>query len=217
MNFTQLPLPFGNITLAVLTLFVTLIALYFIVEVGIFIIKKTLALDTEDAPDIEVKNPVVIILNLFNISKRPVHRYKVVWNKGNYTKGFVIKELCSSRIYDPSDNTFSNTAFTASHFKSEEEANGVLISKGFESKEELTVDGALLGKVLAGAVIIDSVVFMLSISFIPTLCVTLTFTTMFCIRTLAKRFYSGMKNHKDRLDGHDKELDELKSKGDSDE
>lgn len=192
-----LPLEFGNITLALLTLVAAITIMYYLIEVGIYIIKKTLALDTEDAPDINIKNPILVILQ-----KVPTRSFNTVIEDNGQ---FVIKDVLG-RYYDTSDKSFWSRAYTySSYFKTKEEASTYL-------KLELSSYWNTISVILLYTVVIDLLILLLQISFMPTLCITLTLNAMFCIRTLAKKFYTGMKKHGERLDEHGHEIEELKNK-----
>ena len=88
MELLTLPLAFGNVTLAALTLLLTLGVLYLLVEVGLYIIKITLAFDTEDAPEFTLKNPLHILLVKSSIIKNNLKKYKgifLVMKKSRYS------------------------------------------------------------------------------------------------------------------------------------
>ena len=195
MELLTLPLAFGNVTLAATILVIALLVLTLTVEVGIFIIKKTLALDTEDAPDVKLENPLYKLINLL----------------------FAQQNLCyikrGEKYYDTDDGEFWSTNYRTSLLL-EEKAKVIvkrIVNATIVPADTVTVfNTKLVGKIILAVLFFDFIVLLLQISFLPTLCITLTFTTMFCIRTLAKRFYKGMKNHKDRLDGHDKDIADLK-------
>ena len=189
MELLTLPLAFGNVTLAATILVIALLVLTLIVELGIFIIKKTLALDTEDAPDVKLKNPLRSV-------GLPTAFYYVVNKKW--------KLLSSDRT-----GWFHESTFHGIWYFKKEALNKV---STVEKASGIIKAGWVSSFITIGVVtiVLDLLILLLQISFLPTLCITLTFTTMFCIRTLAKRFYKGMKNHKDRLDGHDKDIEELK-------
>ena len=207
MELLTLPLAFGNVTLATLTIVITLAVLALVVEVGIWIIKKTLALDTDDAPDVKLKNPIYKLLNELPLTK-------IVNNIRKVDNEYAIKSdpnnKHSSSCWERNGSgTWSSTWYLKKYctFKTKDEC------KLHEMYEETTVTSfqfLFLGFLVVLGV--DFIVLLLQYSFMPTLCISLTFTSMFCIRTLAKKFYKGMKKHSDRLDGHDKSIDELKSK-----
>jgi len=214
-----LTLPFGHITLATLTLVFTLAVLALVVELGLKLIYFVGAFDEEDAPEFTLKNPIhhlVSKVSLLRVYYKKVREYEIRKSDHKH-KGFVIVDAVSGNIYDKADNKFWNSAFNESIFTTEREAQVFMDSKGKffedESKEIREFSFKVLWKIGIGVFLVDLLILLLQISFLPTLCITLTFLTMFCIRTLAKKFYKGMKKHGDRLDGHDKEINELKSKG----
>ena len=193
MELLTLPLAFGNITLATLTLLVALAVLVLFFEIGIWIIKKTLALDTEDAPDVKLKNPLTYL-------RLPVIGFFVCKRENGC---YIIRNMIGFRWGDSGWTEYDSSTRT---FSTKQLAN-TYINENFKNAVYSPIAGLMFC-----SFVIDIIILLLQISFMPTLCITLTLTSMFCIRTLAKKFYSGMKKHSARLDGHDKSIDELKSK-----
>ena len=197
-----LPLAFGNITLAAITLAIAFLVLTLVVEGVLKLIYFTAAFDSKDAPEFTLKNPLNRLL-------RPL--YHPLDNIKRYGGVFFIMKGTKARFRN-SDNCwgicYDGLAVRDCGFVTKEEA---MQHKDYCSNTGVSgFDYILFNTIMGGLLLVDTLILLLQISFIPTLCITLTLLTMFCIRTLAKKFYTGMKKHSDHLEQHDKELSACK-------
>ncbi len=200
MGTLTLPLFFGNITLALAVLMVTLVVLFFVVEGGIKVVKLTLALDSEDAPDIKIKNPLDKLFSL--VAKGRVELVKIEgWWGG---EGYVYKDKSTGKYYDRMDCKWWDKPY--SPYETKEDALKADIHIPLEFHWTTVV------KILTVGIILDTILMCLGLYFVATIAIVLTVTTMYCVRTLAKRVYSGMKKNSNRIDNHDKDIEELKNK-----
>lgn len=191
----EFPLVFGNVTLAVVGLLLLTFLLYFVLEAGIYGVKFILALDDENAPKLNLKNPVGMVLAklLFDYGLKPV-KVGDKWRIKNRTGAH----------YDK-DGYFwygSNADVWSTKFETEDEAAN---TRCVRESLGLTLIPSI--KIIAAGLCVDVFIFLLSISFLPTIIAAVLVVTIFSVRFLAKRLYKLGKT----VGGHTDDIAELKS------
>lgn len=192
-------LPFGNVTLATLTLAVVSLVAWGVVEVGIRSLKWILSFDNDDAPEFTWKNP---LRKVFDVLKGLEFFYKK--SDFQYDGDYNIADMSGN--YLTSSGRVAQGYYSAKRFNGEKEADEFLERVKIWSFPDITFTWLLLP---LGS---DILILLLKLQPLPTIIILGLGIITFSIRYLSGKFWSGMKNHKNRLDGHDNDIKELKSK-----
>ncbi len=193
-------LPFGNVTVACLILIATLLVLWCVAEAGLWVVKMMLAMDTEDAPEFTWKNPLdKAVIALKNILTEPS---RIVQHKGKFY------------VYQQTDLNELRCAYWC--LDGRRGVWGFQSTCAFDSKDAAAIiaenNKTFSFSRVSLLISIDLAILLLQLWFFPTIAILGISTLFFGMRYLSSKFWKGMKNHKTRLDGHDKDIDDLKSK-----
>lgn len=196
----NVPLPFGNVTVATAFLILVYLALTGLLQLGIELVSFTLGMDDKDSL---IKKPKNILFKVFDKLEK-VTLGKVV-QEGQF---YYVKNFGS---YLDKDGNYLWSGRECRHhgqFGTEEEAYKRLNRYNKEKGNYFPSLLHLLSLVLA----LDLFFFLLGIAFIPTISVAITLTTVFSVRMLSKKVWKNVAKGKQRLDGHDKDISEIKEK-----
>lgn len=193
----NVPLPFGNVTVATAFLILVYIILTGLLQLGIELVSFTLSMDDKDSL---IKKPKNILFNIIpeNLLLKP----RKVIEEGEYylVKSFIpfnyIDLNHPQHVWDKKDYFFKDCK-TLDKGKAERIAS------------ECKIINLDFIKVI---LLIDLVIFLAGIAFIPTISIAITLTTVFSVRMLSKKVWKNVAKGKKRLDGHDKDISEIKDK-----
>ena len=197
----NVPLPFGNVTVATAFLILVYLVLTGLLQLGIELVSFTLGMDDKDSL---IKKPKNILFKVFDKLEKTT--FSKVIQDGKY---YHVKTFYGSYL-DKDDNYFWSSLCYRHHsqFKSEEEAYKRLNNYNKEKGSYFPSFLYLLLLVLT----LDLFFFLLGIAFIPTISVAIILTTVFSVRMLSKKVWKNVAKGKQRLDGHDKDISEIKEK-----
>ena len=197
----NVPLPFGNVTVATAFLILVYIVLTGLLQLGIELVSFTLGMDDEDSL---IKKPKNVLFKVFDKLDKTTFSRVIQDGKYYYVKIFCVGYLDRSDNYRWSSLKFKHHF----NFNTKEEAYKRLDRYNEEKGSYFPSLLRLLSLVLA----LDLFFFLLGITFIPTISVAITLTTVFSVRMLSKKVWKNVAKGKQRLDGHDKDISEIMEK-----
>lgn len=205
----ELPLVFGNITLAGLVLLVSMLLLWLLIEAGLKFVYYTLAMDTEDAPEFKMKNPLSCLYYKCRRKFGTCNNLRCI--EGRW---YVIETstICKDEKAFDEEGEYC-WRVRGDYLKASTKSYGTKEEAKMHCKYEEDVivpTNSLIFKLLLGFLTADVFIFLLGLSFLPTVIGAALASTIFCVRTLAKKFYTGMKNHNERIDTNKSDIQDLK-------
>lgn len=211
-QITNLLLPFGNVTLTVVGLFLLVLLLAGVYQLGIYLVRLLLALDDENAPDIKMENFIFKMLsNIFPAVKYQPTYMKYVTKLGS---GWgVVQKFYNSMInnyYRVSGSTYETEESPAlKHCVHETKQDAINLAKNIYSSEKTwIVDYSLLSNVLYLIIVIDITILSLQTFFFPTIIISGMGVFVWGVRTLAKKVYKNSKN----IGKHEERITEIEGK-----
>lgn len=191
-------LPFGNFSLSVIGLVVTLCLLALIYQVGIIGIKHLLAFDTEDAPEFNMENKLFILMCKVFPFIQYQEEYKDRVEK--LFEGWGIVQKYYTNVINNYYNITGTDHYTGEPdikeyciFKTKEDALEVSKNIFKDNSKGISINSDKLALTVLVLLSIDIIVFLLAFNFFYT-SLTLTIVAMYYgIRTLAKKVWSNTK------------------------
>lgn len=194
-------LPFGNVSVVVITLLVAALAIALLLELGIWVVRLLIAADDENAPDIVIKNFVKdVIVKIWDLlvvvkTKREALKHKLVENYGGW---LVISHLCSCReeyvdVHDKGESW--GNKYNVKHkcvFSSKDQAEVALQTHYEDIEVPLGYCAKNLYKLLGSILAVDVTLLLLKVNFTLTVVALGIFGVGFSTRFIAKKLYKTM-------------------------
>ena len=205
-NLMQTLLPFGNITITVVSLLLLLLLLAGIYQLGILGVRLLLALDTEDAPKLEFKNYILTVLKGCEILQE-AYKSKVFTYKGGW---IVLK-----KEWDGSPNDYYTTNGLGNKdqpsdiknsctFSTEEEAL-ILAKVKYPCTIKYSINYTRILKIGLFTIALDLILLLLQVAFFETVILGSLVTFVYAVRTLAQKVYKNTK----RINTHEGKITKL--------
>lgn len=195
--FDTIPfLPFGNVTVAAITLMFATGVLVLLYEIGIRLVSFCLAFDSEHAPKIRFKNVIVSLFSKYCKSK--------VVKEGGYFKvyvGFMCYRDFVSLHYTWLKWNWERSCRTLDKNKAESYIKfsvGIMLENIF--------------KVIGVALMLDMTLKMLTVSFLPTIIVAGMAGLVFAMRYISKSLYKGIHDKQQQLNNHEERIVKMEEK-----
>ena len=198
-------LPFGNVSVAVITLVVAALAIALLLELGIWVVRLLIAADDENAPDIVIKNFVKDVINKIwgllvvepeeeDLSRFEKHLEEVngKWRVSHGVGSFKEFVICGgiSRI------TYSfevNIRECCEHETKLEALKTAAVFYRGKSIVQLASNKENLYKLLGSILAVDVTLLLLKVNFTLTVVALGIFGVGFSTRFIAKKLYKTMR------------------------
>lgn len=206
----ELPLAFGNVTLAGLVLLASALLLWLLIEAGLKFVYYTLAMDTEDAPEFKMKNPLSCLYYKCRRKFGTCNNLRCIEGRWYVIETSTIWKDEKAFDEEGRDCWRVRGSYLKAHAKSYGTKEEAKMHCKYEEDAIAQTNYLLLFKLLVGSLTVDTFILLLGLSFLPTVIGATLVSTIFCVRTLAKKFYSGMKNHSERIEINKSDIQDLK-------
>lgn len=216
---TTLPLAFGNVTVATLVIVLALTIVAILIEAAIFALKGVLNLDHPDAPTLNMKNPVMMLVEKLHITKHSTLKDIVFKHTDGY---WYVWSRCSGKVLDRRYHSALEWRLEGAHKhygQLQHKQEAMKLAKKYykvENEDEVLETGeylnkSLILKVMVSAVLFDVFFFMLSISFLPTIIISGVIALAVGVRWLSGKVWSGFAKSKSTTDNHEERIINLES------
>ena len=206
----NVPLPFGNVTVATVFLILVYIILTGLLQLGIELVSFTLGMDDKDSLIKKPKNILFKVLSKFSIIGTSdnycyLKGRHILLDERDYSKAYGVRVIFNSYYYGEGFSDWRNHCDFGSESKAKSDPR-------YNKNSLKHFNWNLVIKICTSILLTDIFLLLLGIAFIPTISVAITLTTVFSVRMLSKKVWKNVAKGKQRLDGHDKDISEIKEK-----
>ena len=192
----NVPLPFGNVTVATAFLILVYIALTGLLQLGIELVSFTLGMDDEDSLIKKPKNLLFKVLSKFSIIETSDNYYNfkgrhILIDENDYFKAYDKGVSFNSYYYGEGFSVWRNYCDFGSESKAKSDPR-------YNKNSTEYFNRGLVYKIIASILLSDLFLLLLGIAFIPTISVAITLTTVFSVRMLSKKVWKNVAKGKQR-------------------